>query len=87
MAVLYGFQTEDGEQISEFFPMGQCPDEITLEDGRIAKRVYSCNIGMFSKKGSVGGNAAKLNAEMTKRNEEAGKRMRERWKSCKTKSE
>lgn len=84
MAVLYSFETEDGEQLSKFFPMGECPNEITLEDGRIAKRTYHCNVGFFSKKGSSGSNAAKLNAEMTRRNEAAGKRMRERWKSCKS---
>ena len=87
MAVLYSFCTDDGEEISQFFPMGKCPSEIILEDGRIAKRTYNCNISMFSTEGSSGSNAAKLNAEMRKRNEAAGKRMRERWQSCKTKSE
>lgn len=42
---------------------------------------------MFSKTGSSGSNASKLNAEMRKRNEEAGKRMRERWKSVKSSSQ
>jgi hypothetical protein len=55
-----------------------------LDDGRVAKRSFGCNISMFSTEGSAGSNSAKLNAEMRKRNEEAGKRMRERWKSCKT---
>jgi hypothetical protein len=63
--------------------MGECPKTITLEDGRLAKRVYGCNVSMFSKEGSSGSNASKLNAEMRKRNEEAGVRMRQRWKSVK----
>lgn len=85
MDVLYAFQTEQGEIVNQFFPMGQCPNEITLEDGRKAKRVYLSNVSMFSKEGSSGSNASKLNAEMRKRNEEAGKRMRQRWKSVKDK--
>ena len=83
MAILYAFQTEDGQTISEFFPMGECPKELILKDGRVAKRVYKSNVSMFSKEGSSGSNASKLNAQMRKRNEEAGKRMRQRWKSVK----
>lgn len=84
MAILYSFVTEDGEEICKSFPMGECPSEIKLDDGRIATRSFGCNISMFSTEGSAGSNAAKLNAEMRKRNEAAGKRMKERWKSCKT---
>lgn len=82
--ILYGFITDDGETVQEMFPMGQCPKEIVTKDGKIAKRVLGGKISMFSKQGSAGSNASKLNAQMTKRNQEAGKRMRQRWKSCKT---
>ena len=41
MAVLYGFEREDGKRIEKFFPMGKCPDEIICEDGIKAKRVFS----------------------------------------------
>jgi hypothetical protein len=42
--------------------MGECPKEIILKDGRVAKRVYKSNVSMFSKEGSSGSNASKLNA-------------------------
>lgn len=83
MAILYAFFTEDGEEINRFFPIGQCPNQIVLDDGRIAKRSFKSNVSMFTKQGSSGSNASKLNNEMKKRNEEAGKRMKERWKSVK----
>lgn len=85
MAILYAFQTDDGQIIEKFFSMSECPNEIVLDDGRIAKKQYGGKVSMFSKQGSSGSNASKLNAEMRKRNEEAGVRMRQRWKSVKDK--
>lgn len=87
MAILYSFQTQDGQIVERFFSMNECPNEIILDDGRVAKKNYGGKVTMFSKEGSSGSNASKLNAQMRKRNEQAGKRMRQRWKSVKSNSQ
>lgn len=81
---LYSFQTDDGEEVERRFPMGKCPKEIALDDGRIAKRVFCApDVSMFSGGHAFGDGATKLNADMRRRQEEAGKRMRDNWKSVK----
>lgn len=83
---LYAFQTDDGEEIERRFPMGECPKEITLDDGRIAKRVFSVpSLSMFSDGHASGDGAARLNADMRRRQEEAGRKMWDNWKSVKSK--
>lgn len=79
---LYSFQKEDGTKIDKWYPMGECPKEIICEDGQKATRIYGC-VGIIWKGSLPPGAVIKRNADMRKRNEEAGKRMRERWKSCK----
>lgn len=82
---LYLFKTEDGEVVERMFSMGDCPKKITLDDGRIAKKVFTApNISMFGRDGHVSGDAArKLNEDMKRRQSEAGKRMKDNWESVK----
>lgn len=83
MAVLYSFEKEDGKRIEKFFPIGECPDEIICEDGMKAKRVLSSPNISWGKGFLPSSVASKRKKDMIKRNEEAGQRMRERWKSVK----
>ena len=84
--VSYSFETDDGEEVERQFPMGKCPEEITLDDGRTARRVFkSPNISLFSNGHVSGASAARLNADMKKRQERAGKRMKDNWESVKSK--
>ena len=81
---LYSFQTDDGDEVERTFPMGECPKEIALDDGRIAKRVFGVpNVSMFGGGHASGDGAARLNADMRRRQEEAGRRMRDSWQSVK----
>ena len=81
---LYSFQTDDGDEVERTFPMGECPKEITLDDGRIAKSVFGIpNVSMFGGGHVSGDGAIKLNADMRRRQEEAGRRMRDNWQSVK----
>ena len=83
---LYSFRTDDGEEVERMFPMGECPKEIALDDGRIAKRVFGApNVSMFGGGHASGDGAARLNADMRRRQEEAGRRMRDSWQSVKEK--
>ena len=61
---LYSFRTDDGEEVERMFPMGECPKEIALDDGRIAKRVFGVpNVSMFGGGHASGDGAARLNAD------------------------
>ena len=81
---LYSFRTDDGEEVERMFPMGECPKEIALDDGRIAKRVFGVpNVSMFGGGHASGDGATRLNADMRRRQEEAGRRMRDSWQSVK----
>lgn len=83
----YEFQREDnGEIIKKDFPMGECPKFIVCEDGVKAKRIFSVPfVSIMGANGHVTGDgAAKLNADMKARQAAADKRMRERYKSCKS---
>ena len=81
---LYSLRTDDGEEVERMFPMGECPKEIALDDGRIAKRVFGVpNVSMFGGGHASGDGAARLNADMRRRQEEAGRRMRDSWQSVK----
>ena len=37
----YEFETPNGMVVEKDFPMGQCPKEITMEDGTVAQRIWS----------------------------------------------
>ena len=81
---LYSFRTDDGEEVERMFPMGECPKEIALDDGRIATRVFGVpNVSMFGGGHASGDGATRLNADMRRRQEEAGRRMRDSWQSVK----
>ena len=41
---IYVYETKDGEKIDKVFSLQKRPETVTLEDGRIAKRVFAtCN--------------------------------------------
>lgn len=80
---IYEFKTDDGETVLRQFPIGTCPRTVTTDDGREARRVFGCNVSLFSAGGHLSGDgASRIGAEMRRRQSEAGKRMRERWKPC-----
>lgn len=82
--ILYSFKTEDGEVVEKRFPMGECPKEITLDDGRTAKRTFGMPyVSMYDTHGHVTGDGArKLNSSMRKQQKEAGDRMKDNWESA-----
>ena len=83
----YSFEREDnGEIVTRFFKMGECPESIVLDNGVKAIRAWVAPyVSMLGSDGhAFGDGAAKLNAEMKSRQAAADKRMRERYKSCKT---
>ena len=82
----YDFKRQDNDEIiTKMFSISECPKFIECQDGVIAHKVISApNVSMFGKNGSVM-NSSKLNNDMKKRQEKADKRMRERWKSVKSK--
>lgn len=85
----YEFKREDnGEIVERDFPMGKCPKFIVCDDGMEAMRIFSVPfVSIMGTNGHVTGDgAAKLNADMRKRQDEANKRMRERWKSVRSES-
>lgn len=80
--ILYSFMTDDGEEVERRFPMGECPKEITLDDGRTARRVFGTpHVGLFGGGHASGDAARRLNADMRRRQAEAGNRMRGSWES------
>jgi len=81
--VLYSFKKEDGTEIELFYPMGECPEEVICDDGTKAKRHFQSPNIKWGKGYLPPSVADKRNRDMKKRNEEAGIRMRERWKSLK----
>ena len=82
--MIYAFRTDDGEEVERKFPMGECPKEITLDDGRIAKRIFSMpHVSMFGAGHASGDGARKLNADMKRRQAEAGRKMKDNWESVK----
>lgn len=64
--------------------MGECPDEITCDDGEKAKRAFHAPSISWGKGYLPEAVADKRNRDMKKRNADAGKRMKERWKSVKS---
>lgn len=41
----YDYRADDGETVELRFPIGEAPDETTLEDGRTAKRMLTWGTG------------------------------------------
>ena len=80
---IYLFKKEDGTQIEKFFPIGKCPDEIICEDGVKAHRVFTSPNITWGKGVLPPSASMRRKKDMIKRNKDADKRMRERWKSCK----
>lgn len=81
--VLYAFQKDDGSVVEQFFPVGECPKEITCQDGTKAYRIYGC-ANVTYKGGFLPTSVAqKRNKQMRKRQAQADKRMRQSWKSLK----
>lgn len=78
---IYGFKTEDGEELDMNFPMGECPSEVALADGRIAKRVFFAPQIKFMGGFVPPSDSARRKNSMTKRNNEAHERGKEYWKT------
>lgn len=72
---LYTFQTAEGDLHQRFFFINDCPKEIILEDGRIAKKIISCpNIANSP---TI---RQKIKKQQTQKNIDAGNRGRSYWK-------
>lgn len=72
---IYVFQTENGSQIQKIFSVNDCPNEITLQDGTVAKKIITCpNIT------NTPDIRQKIKKEQTKKNIDAGNRGRSYWK-------
>lgn len=72
---LYAFQTAEGDLHQRFFSINDCPKEIILEDGRIAKKIISCpNIANSP---TI---RQKIKKQQTQKNIDAGNRGRSYWK-------
>ena len=80
--ILYSFIIQQtGEQISEFFPMGKCPDSIITQTGKTAIRKLSCpNIqwGNGVLPMSISEHKRKV---MTEKNIQSGKRGEQYWRN------
>lgn len=77
---IYGFKTDNGEELEMSFPMGECPTEVLLPDGRIAKRVFFAPQVKFMGGFLPPSAAIKRKSDMTKRNSAAHERGKEYWK-------
>lgn len=78
----YEFRREDnGETFERNFPVGKCPRFVICEDGVKACRIFTApKVSMFSGNGTAF-DASALNADMKRRNEAAGRRMKDTWPS------
>ncbi len=78
---LYGFRTTDGDEIELSFPMGECPSEVRLPDGRVARRIFSSPSISF-KGGYMPPRASAVRRnDMTRRNQQAHDRGSDYWRS------
>ena len=64
-----------GERLDKDFRIGKAPKTVACSCGKRAKRVYE-SMSFVLKGGNWPGKFRKFNAEMTERNEKAGRRMR-----------
>ena len=80
--ILYSFKIQDTEEIiSKWYPMGECPTQIVLQDGRKAFRHYG-----FANISYGGGVIPQTQADrrrkmMTQKNIDAGKRGEQKGRS------
>lgn len=80
---IYSFVRPDGVEVEKSFPMGECPKEITCDDGVVAKRQFFAPSIKWSGGFVPPSASAQRKKEMTARNKDVDSRMRERWKSVK----
>lgn len=72
---IYAFQTEDGCLVQKLYSISECPKEIILEDGRIAKKIITCpNIT------NTPDIRQRIKKQQTKKNIDAGNRGRSYWR-------
>ena len=80
----YEFKRDDGVIVEEVHSITNIPDEITCSDGQVAKRIISSMAGSSVIYKGHGDHwptqQLKRKNEMTKRNEEAGKRGEKDWR-------
>lgn len=72
---LYAFETEDGYLVQRIYSISDCPKQIVLDDGRVAKKIISCpNIANSPT------TRQKIKKQQTQKNIDAGNRGRSYWK-------
>lgn len=80
--ILYGFVVQQtGEQISAFYPMGECPDQIITKQGKIAKRKLSCPNISWGKGALPSSIVQRKRKIMTDKNNQSGKKGQEYWRN------
>lgn len=78
---IYEFEREDGEIVEQIFPISNIPDEIICSDGVKAKRrLYPSKFGVIWKGSLPYGQVIKRKEQMTKINNDAGKRGEKEWR-------
>ena len=78
---IYVYVDSDGNEIERLFPISNIPNEIELEDGKIAiRKKYPTSFGVLWKGQLPTGEVMKRKEQMTKRNIEAGNRGRKDWR-------
>ena len=72
---MYSFKTQNGQIIQKLYSFSQCPKQITLQDGRIAKKILTCPHIANSTE-----TKERIKKQQTQKNIEAGNRGRSYWK-------
>lgn len=72
---LYAFETIDGCLVQRFFSVSDCPQQIVLDDGRVAKKIITCPNILNSP--TI---RQKIKKQQTQKNIDAGNRGRSYWK-------
>lgn len=80
--ILYAFEIQDtDEKVEKFFPMGECPNEIELQDGRKAVRRLGCPNITFGNGVLPLSQADRRRKMMTQKNIDSGKKGEQKWRS------
>lgn len=72
---VYVFQTEDGTQIQKLYSVSECPKQIILQNGTVAKKIISCPHIANSPT-----TRQKIKKQQTQKNVDSGNRGRSYWK-------
>lgn len=81
---LYMFRRDDnGECFEKKYRIGECPKEIVCEDGVIARHVITAPAVQWKGGFLPPGAAMKRTADMKRKQDDAGRKMKDSWKSVK----